>query len=655
MSAECGINEDTINLYYIAMSIPTKELKFIHITKTAGSSIETVGLEKNKRWGINHSEYGFWHALFPNKPTTLKEKYDWFMVVRNPYKRILSEYHFLSTVFEQKHNKEEFNSFVTKWINNASNDKESHPMYGRKGGDHFTEQYKYLDPNINIHILKFENIEDEFNELMNKYSYNIILNKKVQVSKKIFGIKDFSKETLELIQRVYKKDFELFGYSVNIEDNVETVKIEPKQKMLVLQELKSQNKEKPKVHVVPEPSIVKLVSDNSIKNKIKYIPVTRIGNKYINDIATKLGLKWGENHGEYGWKFEMFTNKNKILKEKYSWFLVVRDPYTRILSEYDFLLKSIYINKKHTLDEFNSIISKWIQNIEQGLENNPKFGKKIGDHFTEQYKYYDPEVKTHIIRYENIQDEMRLLLKEYNIEYNTPIINVENFTFTIDDISTDNIKLINRVYNKDFDLFNYFMRDVENIVEKQLKFIHITRTGGTSIEQCGLDSNKFWGRYDISYGNFDEPFTLKHNTLKQNYSWFTVVRNPYTRIISEYNYLKIILRIKNSDNITTFNSSIEKWLNIIKNSGKVHGWHLIPQYMYIDSKYDIKILKFENLREDFNQLMESKKYDIKLNRVANISNKNYSVKDLSQANIDLIKQVYKKDFEQFEYSIDYNI
>jgi hypothetical protein len=621
------------------MSAPTKELKFIHITKTAGSSIETVGLEKNKRWGIHHSEYGFWHALFPNKSKALKEKYDWFMVVRNPYKRILSEYHFLAGVFQHKHTKEEFNAFVTKWIKNASNDKESHPMYGRKGGDHFTEQYKYLDPNVNIHILKFENIEEEFNKLMKDYSYDIILNKKVQVSKAIFSIKDFSKETIELIKEVYKKDFELFGYSQDIENNTSTMHVIPIHELHVKQILNPQT--------IPVQPIG--------KHKLKYIPITRVGNKYINAIANKVGLKWGETHAEYGWKFEAFINKSKNFKDKYSWFMVVRNPYTRILSEYDFLLKSIYINKKHTVQEFNSIIGKWIQNVEQGIENNPKFGKKIGDHFTEQYKYYDPDVKIHIIKYENIQDEMRLLLKEYDIEYATLNSNVENFTFSLDDISEDNIKLINRVYNKDFELFNYFMREVDTVTEKQLKFIHITRTGGTSIEQCGLESNRFWGRYDISYGSFDEPFTQKYNALKQNYTWFTVVRNPYTRIISEYNYLKIILRIKNPDNINTFNSCIEKWLNIIKNSGKVHGWHLTPQYMYIDPKYDIKILKFEKLTENFNQLMESNKYNLKLNKVTNISNKQQTIKNLSQANIDLIKQVYKKDFEQFDYSVDYNI
>jgi hypothetical protein len=178
------------------MSVPTKELKFIHITKTAGSSIETVGLEKNKRWGINHKEYGFWHEIFPNKSKSLKEKYDWFMVVRNPYKRILSEYHFLAGIFNYNHTPDEFNNFVIKWTTNASNDIESHHTYGRKGGDHFTEQYKYLDPNIDIHILKYENIEEDFNNLMVKYNYNFKFEKINNTSENKYTVDDLSNETI---------------------------------------------------------------------------------------------------------------------------------------------------------------------------------------------------------------------------------------------------------------------------------------------------------------------------------------------------------------------------------------------------------------------------------------------------------------------------
>jgi hypothetical protein len=199
------------------MDRPTKELKFIHITKNAGSSIEVVGLEKGKRWGINHTEYGFWHAIFPNKPKHLRDKYDWFMVVRNPYERVISDYNFLVNLLKIPNysNKDALNTFIHTWITNILNNKENHPVHGRLNGGHFTQQFKYLDPKVTIHVLKFESLENDFNALMKKYDYNIVLTRKANISNKLFSVKDISEQNIKLIQEVYKKDFEQFNYSID--------------------------------------------------------------------------------------------------------------------------------------------------------------------------------------------------------------------------------------------------------------------------------------------------------------------------------------------------------------------------------------------------------------------------------------------------------
>ena len=77
------------------MSYLKKELKFIHITKCAGSFIEELGIKHGLKWGRFHEEYGLevgsWHDYFIDKPYSLKEKYEWFVIIRNPYDRILSE------------------------------------------------------------------------------------------------------------------------------------------------------------------------------------------------------------------------------------------------------------------------------------------------------------------------------------------------------------------------------------------------------------------------------------------------------------------------------------------------------------------------------------------------------------------------------------
>ena len=184
-----------------------KILKFIHITKCAGTSIEDVGKENNILWGRFHKEYGWWHEIFINKSEELKLKYDWFIIVRNPYERLISEFYCKWGGIGTHHNidninEKEFNLYIKKRILNRS-----------IRGDHYTEQYKYIDENISIHILKFENIEFEFNELMKKYKLNIVLNKKSNASKnKKFTVKSFTPELIKLINKVYHKDFLMFGY-----------------------------------------------------------------------------------------------------------------------------------------------------------------------------------------------------------------------------------------------------------------------------------------------------------------------------------------------------------------------------------------------------------------------------------------------------------
>lgn len=183
-----------------------KELKFIHITKCAGTTIEDLGKEKGICWGKYHKEYGWWHEIFSNKGVELKNKYDWFMVVRNPYERILSEYYcrWGGKGKEENFTKEKFNLFLINKIKRRS-----------KIGHHYTEQYKYLDENCKINIIKFENLEKEFHNLMEKYNIDLKLNKHSnKCDEKKFKVSDFSPDLLKLINRVYKEDFIKFNYNL---------------------------------------------------------------------------------------------------------------------------------------------------------------------------------------------------------------------------------------------------------------------------------------------------------------------------------------------------------------------------------------------------------------------------------------------------------
>lgn len=186
-----------------------KPLKFIHITKTAGTSIEMTGKKNNIDWGMYHKEYQWWHEPFIKKSECLKQKYNWFLVVRNPYTRIISEFYCKwGTQIKNKTsvNKNEFNRIIKQHILQRN----SFNKNGQKG--HYIEQYLYLDKKYNIHILKFENLNNDFNNLMKKYSLNIKLDTKQNKGNKIYTVDSLSSEVIQIINNVYDKDFKIFGY-----------------------------------------------------------------------------------------------------------------------------------------------------------------------------------------------------------------------------------------------------------------------------------------------------------------------------------------------------------------------------------------------------------------------------------------------------------
>ena len=190
-----------------------KELKFIHITKTAGTTIENIGLKNNIQWGFHHKEYKNHHKPLNEQKQELIKKYDWFMVVRNPYDRIISELHCRWGNRNRNNilnsSKEKINEYIRNCIHYRNNH-EKYKKYYCYG--HYKEQYKYLCDNTNINILKFENLKDEFNLLMKKYNLNLKIDKHLNSNNKMFIINYFDKENIKLINDVYHKDFEYFNY-----------------------------------------------------------------------------------------------------------------------------------------------------------------------------------------------------------------------------------------------------------------------------------------------------------------------------------------------------------------------------------------------------------------------------------------------------------
>lgn len=167
-------------------------------------------------------------------------------------------------------------------------------------------------------------------------------------------------------------------------------------------------------------------------------------------------------------------------------------------------------------------------------------------------------------------------------------------------------------------------------------FVHIPKNAGTSIEEYfGNESVRI---QPSKHADIHEIKTRFKNSYK-NYRKFTIIRNPYDKMVSWYFYLK--RNLGENYNIVDFN----QW---IKDPSSF--WHaddpisyLKPQCDWIDDT--VEIISFENLKEELNIFFNEK---INL-PVTNKSNHNHYLEYYNDESLDIVYNKYKKDFKQFNY------
>lgn len=195
-----------------------KPLKFIHITKTGGTSIEDFGKKVNVSWGRFHTrsekDYGFWHTPHDLKSHALVRSYDWFMFVRNPFDRIVSEYwcKWGGKGRPPNANVRDFNSFLRKRILSGAND---------ANDGHYAKQTLYLrilniSPDVILRLGHFESLQQDLQRILALYDIKtegLLLH--ANSNSKPLNVSHLDDKTIWLIQTTYMSDFEIFGYDLH--------------------------------------------------------------------------------------------------------------------------------------------------------------------------------------------------------------------------------------------------------------------------------------------------------------------------------------------------------------------------------------------------------------------------------------------------------
>ena len=183
---------------------------FVHIPKCAGISVAR-SLYGNLAGG--HATLADYFRVF--KPAEILSYFK-FTIVRNPWDRLVSAYHFLRAggfVPADKHwfdgelaGYSGFEEFVVDWLNKENIWK----------WPHFRPQYHYLTDSagmikLDFHCL-FENLEEDFQFVAQKIGKNCSLSKANQGDRQDYKAY-YSDRTRELVSTVYEKDIALLGYS----------------------------------------------------------------------------------------------------------------------------------------------------------------------------------------------------------------------------------------------------------------------------------------------------------------------------------------------------------------------------------------------------------------------------------------------------------
>jgi len=174
----------------------------------------------------------YWHFPLQNLPPKARRAYDnnldrqldnqekrFFVVVRNPYDKLISLYYMENQLSVKKKNNA---TYMNTWIQSRLREPVTELCSGKLKclGTALVPQANFIwdekGHRMVHHVLRFERIHEEFQELKELYDLPANLTIPVKhvnrrVGKSVLNRSHFTAETLELIHERFHKDFDLAG------------------------------------------------------------------------------------------------------------------------------------------------------------------------------------------------------------------------------------------------------------------------------------------------------------------------------------------------------------------------------------------------------------------------------------------------------------
>ncbi len=175
-------------------------------------------------------------------------------------------------------------------------------------------------------------------------------------------------------------------------------------------------------------------------------------------------------------------------------------------------------------------------------------------------------------------------------------------------------------------------------------FVHIPKTGGSAIRDQLLTDFIKNHRKHQSLGSLKKPKRYS------NYFIFTIVRNPYERLVSSYRFNKLRQNLR-YDGVSFIENLHREWVS--------HKNYPLPhqQYKYIDLPHDffgVHVYKYEHLQDasdDIAHRLGYKPVQLVRNETGNYHGE-YDFRDwLDEESVKYINEICEGDFVKFGYEM----
>ena len=201
-----------------------------------------------------------------------------------------------------------------------------------------------------------------------------------------------------------------------------------------------------------------------------------------------------------------------------------------------------------------------------------------------------------------------------------------------------------------------------------LLFVHIQKTGGGTVKTYFGDHKKEHQLGHLSLKKIKRKFYKKYSLYKiipfDDYFKFTIFRNPWERIFSEFNFRTSTTKNLYWDEIRRRKYNFKDWIlylhdeNDIKSLRKRYGYF---SYINLHGKIGVDyIINLHNLNDDFELIKKISNRTEDINSITNEHNKNYIHSEKHEffktyyddETIELVRKIHAKDIELFNFSFE---